>query len=49
MKYFKNFIKKKIYQLFNYILDLDAKNIDRELQRRALKSTVDFILTEKNC
>jgi hypothetical protein len=47
MRWFKKLIKKKIYQLFNHILDSDAKNIDRELQRRALKSTVDFILTEK--
>jgi hypothetical protein len=35
------------YQIFNNILDLDAKNIDRALQRKSLESTVNFIMTEK--
>jgi predicted O-methyltransferase YrrM len=43
----KKILKKKVYQIFNNILDLDAKNIDRALQRKALESTVNFILTEK--
>jgi len=34
-------------KLANHILDEDAKNIDRALQRKALESTVSFILNEK--
>jgi len=43
----KKHIKETIYQIFNRILDLDAKNTDRTLQRKALGVTVNFILTEK--
>jgi len=43
----KKHIKEKIYQIFNHILDLDAKNTDRTSQRKALEGTVNFILTEK--
>ena len=47
MEWFKSLVKKKLYNLLNNILEEDARNIDRALQRKALESTVDFILTEK--
>ena len=40
-------MKKYMIKLANHILDEDAKNIDRALQRKALESTVNFILNEK--
>ncbi len=43
----KKRIKETIYQILNHILDLDAKNTDRTLQKKALDGTVNFILTEK--
>jgi hypothetical protein len=43
----KNMIKEKIYRMCNNILDLDAKDIERALQRKALESTVNFILNER--
>lgn len=47
MKWFKKLMKKYMIKLANHILDEDAKNIDRALQRKALESTVNFILNEK--
>ncbi len=43
----KSLIKRKIVNLFNHILEEDARNIDRALQKKALESTVNFILSEK--
>jgi hypothetical protein len=43
----KKHIKETIYQIFNHILDLDAKNTDRTSQRKAFEDTINFILTEK--
>jgi hypothetical protein len=47
MEWFKKLIKKKVINLAYRILDEDAKNIDRALQRKALESTINFILNEK--
>jgi len=47
VKRFKKLVKKYMIKLANHILDEDAKNIDRALQRKALESTVNFILNEK--
>ncbi len=41
-----NGIYNKIVRLINNVNDRDARNIERELQRRALNDTVNFI--EKN-
>lgn len=46
MKTIKNYIKKKLYNFVTYILDDDAHNIDRELQRIAKRETAEFILKE---
>jgi len=47
MEWFKKLIKKKVINLAYRILDEDARNIDRALQRKALESTINFILNEK--
>jgi high-affinity Fe2+/Pb2+ permease len=47
VKWFKKLVKKYMIKLANHILDEDAKNIDRAFQRKALESTVNFILNEK--
>jgi len=47
VKWFRKLIKKYMIRLANHILDEDAKNIDRALQRKVLESTVNFILNEK--
>jgi len=47
MEWLKKLIKKKISGLAYHILEEDAKNIDRALQKKALESTVNFILNEK--
>ncbi len=41
-------LKKYIREKVKSILDEDAKNIERELQRIALRETAEFILKEKN-
>jgi len=44
----KKYIKEKVLNLMKFILDENAKNIERELQRIALRETAEFILKEKN-
>jgi len=40
--------KEEIYRMTcNNVLDLDAKDIERALQRKALETTVNFILNER--
>ena len=42
----KNYIKKKLYSFISHLLDDDAHNIERELQRMARRETAEFVLKE---
>lgn len=46
MKFVKKYIKSKLINLHNYLLDEDSKNLERGLQRITLKETAEFILQE---
>lgn len=46
MRKFKSRVKRLTDRLSAYILDADAHDIKRELQRRALQETVDFVAAQ---
>lgn len=44
MKLIKKYLKKQIKNLFNSLMEEDTKNIERELQRLALRKTAIFVI-----